>query len=175
MDRRWCVRLVLNPDESLDVSEMIADDAYYDLLERIAAEMENAFELPLRVGPLMRPDDYGAPGLAWSRRPRFQLARAGRALLPTLDRQSDLRDPLSKRRHRLHRAPVRGSPSRNAAAEPGDAGERHLTHPANLVAPFSSAVRIAEACRSQVHFCPRAIFRLSRSLYLRLRRSVHLQ
>ena len=44
---------------------MIADDTYYDLLERITTKMENAFELPLRVGPLMRPDDYGALGLAW--------------------------------------------------------------------------------------------------------------
>ena len=51
---------------------MIADDAYYDLLERIAAEMENAFELPLRVGPLMRPDDYGALGLAWKSAPTIR-------------------------------------------------------------------------------------------------------
>lgn len=59
----------LAPDEPLDVAEMIADDVYYDLLERIAAGMENAFELPLRVGPLMRPDDYGALGLAWKSAP----------------------------------------------------------------------------------------------------------
>ena len=55
----------LDPNGPFDVTQMVADDAYYDLLERIAATMENSFELPLRVGPLMRPDDYGALGLAW--------------------------------------------------------------------------------------------------------------
>lgn len=59
----------LEPDETLDVTQMIADDAYYDLLERIAATMDDAFELPLRVAPLMRPDDYGALGLAWKSAP----------------------------------------------------------------------------------------------------------
>lgn len=70
----------LVPDEPLDVTQMIADDAYYDLLERIAAKMENAFELPLRVGPLMRPDDYGALGLAWKSAPtvRSSLERVER-------------------------------------------------------------------------------------------------
>jgi AraC-like DNA-binding protein len=62
----------LEPDGALDVAETISDDAYYDLLERIAAEMENAFELPLRVGPLMRPDDYGALGLAWKSAPTIR-------------------------------------------------------------------------------------------------------
>ena len=62
----------LKPDEPLDVTQMIADDAYYDLLERIATSMENAFELPLRVGPLMRPDDYGALGLAWKSAPTIR-------------------------------------------------------------------------------------------------------
>jgi AraC-like DNA-binding protein len=59
----------LEPYEPLDVEERISDDAYYDLLERIATEMESAHELPLRVGPLMRPDDYGALGLAWKSAP----------------------------------------------------------------------------------------------------------
>ena len=70
----------LEPDEPLDVTEMIADDAYYDLLERIAAKMENAFELPLLVGPLMRPNDYGALGLAWKSAPtvRSSLERVER-------------------------------------------------------------------------------------------------
>ena len=62
----------LEPDEPLDVTQMIADDAYYDLLERIAAEMESPHELPLRVGPLMRPDDYGALGLAWKSAPTIR-------------------------------------------------------------------------------------------------------
>jgi len=62
----------LEPDEPLDVTQMIADDAYYDLLERIASKMEKALELPLRVGPLMRPDDYGALGLAWKSAPTIR-------------------------------------------------------------------------------------------------------
>ena len=70
----------LEPDEPLDVTEMIADDAYYDLLERIASNMESSFELPLKVGPLMRPDDYGALGLAWKSAPtvRSSLERVER-------------------------------------------------------------------------------------------------
>jgi AraC-like DNA-binding protein len=70
----------LEPDEPLDVTERISDDAYYDLLERIASEMDRAHELPLRVGPLMRPDDYGALGLAWKSAPtvRSSLERVER-------------------------------------------------------------------------------------------------
>ena len=62
----------LDPDEALDVTQMIEDDAYYDLLERIAATMDDAFELPLKVAPLMRPDDYGALGLAWKSAPTIR-------------------------------------------------------------------------------------------------------
>lgn len=70
----------LEPDALLDVSDMVAADAYYDLLERIAAEMDDGHELPLRVGPLMRPDDYGALGLAWKSAPsiRHSLERVER-------------------------------------------------------------------------------------------------
>ena len=70
----------LDPDEPLDVAERISDEAYYDLLERIASEMDPAHELPLRVGPLMRPDDYGALGLAWKSAPtvRSSLERVER-------------------------------------------------------------------------------------------------
>ena len=70
----------LEPDDPLDVTQMITDDAYYDLLERIAATMGNAFELPLRVSRLMRPDDYGALGLAWKSAPtvRSSLERVER-------------------------------------------------------------------------------------------------
>ena len=81
VDRPAMLRSVgLEPDEPLDVTQMIADDAYYDLLERMAARMENAVELPLKVGPLMRPDDYGALGLAWKSAPtvRSSLERVER-------------------------------------------------------------------------------------------------
>jgi len=81
VDGRAMLRSVgLEPDEPLDVAQMIADDAYYDLLERVAANMESAVELPLRVGPLMLPDDYGALGLAWKSAPtvRSSLERVER-------------------------------------------------------------------------------------------------
>jgi AraC-like DNA-binding protein len=59
----------LDPNSPLDVTQMVTADAYYDLLERIAEDMIDAHELPLRVGQLMRPDDYGALGLAWKSAP----------------------------------------------------------------------------------------------------------
>jgi AraC-like DNA-binding protein len=73
VDARALLRSVgLDPDDDLDVTQMIAEGAYYDLLERIASEMDDAHELPLRVGPLMRPDDYGALGLAWKSAPTIR-------------------------------------------------------------------------------------------------------
>lgn len=70
----------IEPDDPLDVAERISDDAYYDLVERLAAEMDAPHELPLRVGPLMRLDDYGALGLAWKSAPdvRSSLERVER-------------------------------------------------------------------------------------------------
>lgn len=70
----------LGPQDALDVSQMVAADAYYGMLEQIAGEMPDAHELPLRVGPLMRPDDYGALGLAWKSAPtiRHSLERVER-------------------------------------------------------------------------------------------------
>lgn len=59
----------IDPDATFDVSERIAAEAYFDLLERIASSMKDAHELPVRVGPLMRPEDYGALGLAWKSAP----------------------------------------------------------------------------------------------------------
>ncbi len=48
------------PDPKLKIS----DTAYYDLLERIAEEIDPT-DLPLKVGASMRCDDYGALGLAF--------------------------------------------------------------------------------------------------------------
>ena len=62
----------LDPKGSLDVDQMVSDEAYYDLLERIAAEIPRAHELPLRVAKLMRPNDYGALGLAWKSAPTIR-------------------------------------------------------------------------------------------------------
>lgn len=72
--------LGLDPDASLDVAQMIDAEAYYDLLERIVRSMERGHELPTLVGPCMRPDDYGALGLAWKSAPtvRHSLERVER-------------------------------------------------------------------------------------------------
>jgi len=81
VDARALLRSVgLDPGGELDVALMVGADAYYDLLERIVAEMDRGHELPLRVGPLMRPDDYGALGLAWKSAPsiRQSLERVAR-------------------------------------------------------------------------------------------------
>ena len=51
----------LDPTAPFDVTQMVAADAYYNFLERIAHEMPNGHELPLRVGPLMRCEGL-APG-----------------------------------------------------------------------------------------------------------------
>ena len=70
----------LDPADDADVAQMVADTAYYDLLERIAAETGGAVDLPLRVGAAMACDDYGVFGLAWKTAPtlRASFARAER-------------------------------------------------------------------------------------------------
>lgn len=70
----------LDPDGRADVAQMVSDQAYYDLLERIAAETDGAVDLPLKVGGAMRCDDYGALGLAFKTAPtlRASLARSER-------------------------------------------------------------------------------------------------
>jgi hypothetical protein len=73
VDEQQLLRSVgLDPDGPLDVTRMVAEDAYFGLLERIAATMDEGYELPLRVGSLMRPDDYGALGLAWKSAPTIR-------------------------------------------------------------------------------------------------------
>lgn len=54
----------LDPDGVWDPKVMLPDEVYYDLLERIAAEID-ATDLPLRTGASMRLDEYGALGLAF--------------------------------------------------------------------------------------------------------------
>ncbi|WP_298432578.1 AraC family transcriptional regulator [uncultured Jannaschia sp.] len=70
----------LDPDAQADVATMIADTAYYDLLERIAHDLPDATDMALRVGATMRCDDYGAFGLAWKTAPtlRDSFRRAAR-------------------------------------------------------------------------------------------------
>ena len=54
--------------EGADPKTMIADTAYYDLLERIAAATD-VTDLPLKAGASMLCDDYGALGLAFKAAP----------------------------------------------------------------------------------------------------------
>ncbi len=54
----------LEPDDAWDPKVMIPAAAYYDMLERIAAQTD-VTDLPIRVGASMCCDDYGALGLAW--------------------------------------------------------------------------------------------------------------
>ncbi len=70
----------LDPRAEANVADVVSDQAYYDLLERVAASLDDATELPLRVGASMRCDDYGAFGLAWKTAPtlRASLSRAER-------------------------------------------------------------------------------------------------
>lgn len=70
----------LDPGAPLDVAEMVTAEAYYEFLERVARAMPDGHELPVRVGPRMRLDDYGALGLAWKSAPtvRASLERVER-------------------------------------------------------------------------------------------------
>lgn len=55
----------LKPDAPIDPKVMVQDTAYYSLCEEVARGDRNGASVPIRVGSLMRCDDYGAFGLAW--------------------------------------------------------------------------------------------------------------
>lgn len=55
----------IDPGAAPDLSEMMPDHSYYDLLEIIAESGSRTNPFQLRVGASMRCDDYGALGLAW--------------------------------------------------------------------------------------------------------------
>ena len=54
----------IDPDGPWDPKAMIPAETYYDMLERIAAQVD-VTELPVRTGASMRLDEYGALGLAF--------------------------------------------------------------------------------------------------------------
>ena len=58
----------IDPDGVADPKIMVAADAYYGLLERIARNVD-VVDLPLRTGASMSCDDYGALGLAFKAAP----------------------------------------------------------------------------------------------------------
>lgn len=52
------------PDDPWDARQMVLAERYYDMLERIADQID-VTELPVRTGASMRLDEYGALGLAF--------------------------------------------------------------------------------------------------------------
>ncbi len=62
--------VALDPDGPWDPKIMLSEDAYYGMLELMAEQMDIT-ALPLTVGDSMRPDEYGALGLAWKAAPNL--------------------------------------------------------------------------------------------------------
>ncbi|MEM9342160.1 MAG: AraC family transcriptional regulator [Pseudomonadota bacterium] len=60
----------LDPNGPLDPKLMLDEADYYDMLELMAEHMDMT-PLPLIVGEAMRPDEYGALGLAWKAAPNL--------------------------------------------------------------------------------------------------------
>ena len=82
------VGLSPNVDTTDWIREAVEEDAYYDLLERAAAEDD--FSLPLRYGSAVQVDDFGALGLAFktattSREALLRLVRYILVLSDTLE------------------------------------------------------------------------------------------
>ncbi|MEM9628098.1 MAG: AraC family transcriptional regulator [Pseudomonadota bacterium] len=99
----------LDPDAALNPKVMVADTAYYDLLERIAEKID-VTDLPLRTGATMRCDDYGALGLAFKAAPTLHgsFARVARyALLWTSVVEYELQPASDATWFFLHRAGAR--------------------------------------------------------------------
>ncbi len=133
----------LDPLEPLDVTRMVAADAYYGMLEQIAGEMPDVHTLPLRVGPLMRPDDYGALGLAWKSAPtvRHSLERVERyCRLWTDNLTYELREVGGGTDFQLHRS-----------------GERRLGLRLSNEATLASATSLIRQT-SATRFRPRAVY-----------------
>jgi len=57
-------------DAESDPKHMLDDDDYYSMIELMAEQMDIT-PLPLMVGDAMRPDEYGALGLAWKAAPNL--------------------------------------------------------------------------------------------------------
>ncbi|MEL6960254.1 MAG: AraC family transcriptional regulator ligand-binding domain-containing protein [Pseudomonadota bacterium] len=60
----------LDVDGPLDPKQMLEDEEYYGMIERMAEQMDIT-PLPLNVGAAMRTDEYGALGLAWKAAPNL--------------------------------------------------------------------------------------------------------
>jgi AraC-like DNA-binding protein len=60
----------VDADGVWDPKHMLDEDAYYGMIEMMAEQMDIT-PLPLIVGEAMRPDEYGALGLAWKAAPNL--------------------------------------------------------------------------------------------------------
>ena len=60
----------VDADAELDPKHMLDEDDYYSMIELMAEQMDIT-SLPLIVGEAMRPDEYGALGLAWKAAPNL--------------------------------------------------------------------------------------------------------
>lgn len=60
----------VDADGAWDPKHMLDDDDYYGMIELMAEQMDIT-PLPLIVGDAMRPDEYGALGLAWKAAPNL--------------------------------------------------------------------------------------------------------
>ncbi len=118
----------ITPEDPWDTAQMIPAERYYDLLERIADQID-ATDLPVRVGASMRLDEYGALGLAFKAATTLgaSYARVERyARLWTSVAEYELRPASGGTLFILHRA-----------------GERHLGMRLSNEATLASAVSIA--------------------------------
>jgi hypothetical protein len=69
----------IDPDAGVDVAQMIPDAAYYQVLETIAVRIDDASDLPIRVGRSMTCGDYGAFGLARKTAPTLRGSLVGQS------------------------------------------------------------------------------------------------
>lgn len=60
----------VDSDAEWDAKHMLDEGDYYGMIELMAEQMDVTF-LPLTVGEAMRPDEYGALGLAWKAAPNL--------------------------------------------------------------------------------------------------------
>ena len=60
----------LDVDGEWDPKHMLEEDDYYGMIELMSEQMDIT-PLPLIVGEAMRPDEYGALGLAWKAAPNL--------------------------------------------------------------------------------------------------------
>jgi len=62
----------LEPDEPALAEKLVAEDAYYDLVEALAAAEDGGIDFHIRTGASMRCEDLGALGLAWKSSPTLR-------------------------------------------------------------------------------------------------------